>query len=180
MSALQFLAVGDRVRNTRMPHWPSAIVTELTEDGGFKFRSDEPHSIGPRHGTVQEGEVYAAGIEGWERVSEHAAASSPATKFATAHQLRHHADTMERGAREARAMAALVAAMPEPIGVFVIEIARALQPHGLAVVNTVALRMAITALEGFESKDEDTDHKQEADDWAASAAVSLRRSIEPC
>ncbi|MDB5975123.1 MAG: hypothetical protein JWR07_1883 [Nevskia sp.] len=59
------LNVGDRVRNTYARHWPNATVTELTA-GGFKWRFDEPHSIGPRHGWFQEGEALT--LDDWEPV----------------------------------------------------------------------------------------------------------------
>lgn len=51
--------VGDIVRDTGTAQWGDAIITELTEKG-FKFVLLEPHSMGPRHGTIHAGEAYEA------------------------------------------------------------------------------------------------------------------------
>lgn len=179
MSAIQFLAVGDRVRNTLTPHWPTASVIELTPTGGFKYRFDKPHELGPRYGTTDGGEVYENGVASWVRVTDQPGVSTPSTKAATMHQLRHHAETMERGAQEARAMADLMSRMPDPVGPFVIEIARALTPHGLAVINTAAARIAVQALESFEPADEEDDHPYEAAERVRGALDSLKQSIAP-
>lgn len=56
--------VGDWVKQNNST-WPAAQVVELTARGGFKWRLDQPYSLGPRHGTVQEGEAY--GFAGWRK-----------------------------------------------------------------------------------------------------------------
>lgn len=178
MSAPLFLAVGDRVRNTLAPQWGTVVVTELTVAGGFKYRHDEPHSLGPRHGTVLDGEVYVTGLDSWVRVTESQIASSPATKGAAIHQLRLNADAMERAAQDSRKLADVLAAMPDPIGYFVIELARALAPHGLAVVSTSAVELAITTLETFQP-DEGEEFPEEAVAYAQRAITSLKTSLKP-
>lgn len=56
------LRVGDHVRYVYST-WPPARILEFTERGGFRWRMDEPHSLGPRYGWVQDGEAFA--LEGW-------------------------------------------------------------------------------------------------------------------
>lgn len=178
MSAPLFLAVGDRVRNNLAPQWGTVVVTELTEAGGFKYRHEQPHSLGPRHGTVHEGEVFAEGLASWVRVTESHIASTPATKGAAIHQLRHNAEAMERAAQDSRKLADVLAAMPDPIGYFVIELARALKPHGLAVVSASAVELAITTLETFEP-DEGEELPVDAIEYAQRAVTSLKTSLNP-
>ena len=60
------IKVGDRVRNTYAVTWPDAIVTEMTERGGFKYRFVTVHDWGPRYGASEGGEAYD--MDGWVHV----------------------------------------------------------------------------------------------------------------
>lgn len=46
-----------------------ATVTEITEKG-FKYKLDEPHSLGARFGAYQEGECYELGFPFWRLVDK--------------------------------------------------------------------------------------------------------------
>lgn len=176
MNHHHFLAVGDIVRPADKPEH-TAQVTRLRPDGGFDYRYDKPRDMGAL-GMFVGGSCYDAGLGGWVRVPPERGPSTPSTRYATANSLKRHADAMEQGAADARKMADMVAGMPDPIGPFVIEVSRELRRHGLAVINTSAIRLAIQAMSAYDpDKDEDEDHPEDTARAMQDAYESLKGSL---
>lgn len=59
-------SVGDRV-TCEFHHRIPATITGLTERGGFTYKLDSAHELGPRHGFITNGEAFDT--SGWWHLS---------------------------------------------------------------------------------------------------------------